>query len=196
MLGHARMDNIEDLIRQVLAENIPGHFLEAGVWRGGACIFARLLLDLLAPDQDRLVYAADSFAGLPLSDHEADQPYPFHLDSLLACPLDQVRAHFEHFDIDPDKKTRFVKGMFADSLPGLQTDGLAILRADGDLYVSTRDILDNLYEQVVPGGFVIIDDFGALEPCRRATEDFRTLHGITDPMHKIDWTGVYWRKTN
>ena len=70
---------------------------------------------------------------------------------------------------------------------------LAILRADGDLYKSTMDILDNLYHRVVPGGFVIIDDYGAIPACRQAVDDFRQTHGVDLPIHKIDWTGVYWR---
>jgi hypothetical protein len=194
MLGQARLDNIEVLLRHVIADDIPGGFLEAGVWRGGACIFARALLDVLAPDQDRLVFVADSFAGLPQSDHAADQGFPLHLDPTLACSLDQVRRHFRQFNLDPDHNVRFVEGLFADSLPGLQTGGLAVLRADGDLFVSTRDILTNLYDQLSPGGFVIIDDYNALPPCRQATDQFRASRGITAPMQPIDWTGIYWRK--
>lgn len=49
MLGQKRLYNIEAVIRTILREGISGHFLEAGVWRGGACIFARLLLDHLEP---------------------------------------------------------------------------------------------------------------------------------------------------
>jgi O-methyltransferase len=47
----------------------------------------------------------------------------------------------------------------------------------------------------VPGGFVIVDDYGDFEPCRRAIDEFRAANAITDPIVKVDWTGVYWRKT-
>ncbi len=194
MLGNRRLNNVEAVIRTVLDEKVPGHFLEAGIWRGGACIFARLLLNHLDPEGGRRVFVADSFEGLPPSDHDADKPFPFHEDPSLSVSLPQVRENFRLFGLDPDEGTTFVKGFFADSFPCLQTGGLAVLRADGDLYVSTMDILNNLYDQVVPGGYVIIDDYGALEPCRLATEDFRKAHGVTEEMHWIDWTGVYWRK--
>ncbi|VDC33709.1 TylF/MycF/NovP-related O-methyltransferase [Pseudogemmobacter humi] len=194
MLGQKRLYNVEAALRIILHEKIPGDILEAGVWRGGACIFARMLLNHLAPDSDRLVWLCDSFEGLPPSEHEADKPHPFHLDLSLRCPLEQVRENFRLFGLDPDHKTRFVRGFFADTLPRLQTGGLSLLRADGDLYISTMDILENLYAQVVPGGFVIIDDYGALEPCRLATDEFRRRLGIRDPIRWIDWTGIYWRK--
>jgi O-methyltransferase len=56
------------------------------------------------------------------------------------------------------------------------------------------DILQNLYDKVSNGGFVIIDDYHALEPCRRAVTDFRASREITDPIVLIDRYGVYWRK--
>jgi O-methyltransferase len=65
---------------------------------------------------------------------------------------------------------------------------------DGDLYESTMDALTALYPRLSPGGFCIVDDYGALEACRRAVHDFRASHGIGDPIVPIDWTGVFWRR--
>ena len=70
-----------------------------------------------------------------------------------------------------------------------------ILRADGDLYSSTRDILDNLYERVSQGGYVIIDDY-ELDPCRRAVDTFRSERSIVAPLIRIDSNGVLWRKND
>jgi O-methyltransferase len=63
------------------------------------------------------------------------------------------------------------------------------------MYESTFQALENLYPRLSPGGFVIIDDFGAVIGCRKAVEDYRRSKGINDPMHEIDWTGVWWRKS-
>jgi hypothetical protein len=72
---------------------------------------------------------------------------------------------------------------------------LALLRLDGDLYESTLDTLRPLYAKVSPGGFVIVDDYGYVPSCKLAVDEFRDEHHITDPLHTIDWTGVYWRKS-
>jgi O-methyltransferase len=56
------------------------------------------------------------------------------------------------------------------------------------------DALNALHHKVVPGGFVIIDDYGDFEPCRRAIREFCDLHGIAEPIERIDWAGHYWRK--
>ena len=72
-------------------------------------------------------------------------------------------------------------------------DRLAILRLDGDMYASTMVSLEALYDKVVPGGFVIIDDY-CLKGARTATDDFRERRGITTPLEEIDGAAVFWRK--
>ena len=68
------------------------------------------------------------------------------------------------------------------------------IRLDGDLYESTWDAVTVLYPKLSPGGFLIVDDYGAHPSCALAIEDYRAEHGITEPVEQIDWTGVFWRK--
>jgi O-methyltransferase len=72
---------------------------------------------------------------------------------------------------------------------------LAILRLDGDMYESTIDALTALYPKLSPGGYAIIDDYGCIPACKAAVTDYRAANGITDEIHTVDWTGVYWRKS-
>jgi hypothetical protein len=44
------------------------------------------------------------------------------------------------------------------------------------------------------GGYVTIDDVGAMPTCKKAVEDYRSTHGITAEIEEIDLTGVYWKK--
>jgi len=143
-------------------------------------------------DSKRNVYVADSFQGLPPPKLEQDEDLNFHLDPTLSVSLDVVKSHFDRFGL-LDDRVKFMPGWFEDTLNAPEPSQLAILRADGDLYKSTMDILDNLYHRVAPGGFVIIDDFGAIPACRQAVEDFRVAHQINNPIETIDWTGAYWR---
>lgn len=62
------------------------------------------------------------------------------------------------------------------------------------MYQSTIEALQYLYPKVAPGGYVIVDDFGAIEACAKAVLDYRAEHGITEEIMGIDWSGVYWRK--
>jgi O-methyltransferase len=62
------------------------------------------------------------------------------------------------------------------------------------MYESTMDGLDNLYDGLSVGGYLIVDDYGAYAACRQAVTDFRERRGITEIIRHVDWTGVFWRK--
>jgi hypothetical protein len=70
---------------------------------------------------------------------------------------------------------------------------IAILRLDTDWYESTAFELKHFYDKVVPGGVIIIDDYGHWMGCRRAVDEFLLLHPEIK-LTKIDYTGVYWLK--
>ena len=194
MIGRKRLDNLQYCMETVLDDGVPGDFLEAGVWRGGACIFMRGVLAAYGI-ADRAVWVADSFEGVPRSTHPNDLGVDLSVDVLpvLAVPLEQVRELFDRYDL-LDDQVRFLKGWFKDTLQAAPIDRLALLRLDGDLYESTMDALVPLYDKVAPGGFVIVDDYHSCAPCQRAIDDFRSARGIEEPMEKIDEQSVFWRK--
>ena len=193
MIGRRRLRNFRTAIETIIADRIPGDILEAGVWRGGASIYARGVLKAFG-DNDRKVYVADSFDGLPKPDqrYPADQGDQHWEIDFLKVSLEEVKANFSAYDL-LDEQVVFVEGFFEKTLPNLATDSLAVLRLDGDMYSSTIQILDSLYKKVSPGGFVIVDDYNALANCREAVDVFRAAHGIQEMMETVDWTGVYWR---
>lgn len=195
MIGRARLDNLRDCIASILADEIPGDLLEAGVWRGGASIFMRGALAAYG-DECRAVWCADSFRGLPKPDaarHRADAGDIHWAFGQLAVPVEEVRANFAAYGL-LDERVRFLVGWFRDTLPAAPVDRLALLRVDGDMYESTMDALAALYDRLSPGGYCIVDDYGGLARCRAAVDDFRRERGIAEPIRRIDWTGVYWRK--
>lgn len=195
MIGLARLDNLQHCIDTLLADDVPGDLLEAGVWKGGASIFMEAVL--AAHDaNDRQVWVCDSFAGLPRPDpdrYPADRGDDLWADRFLAVPLADVQRNFARYGMLRDN-VRFVKGLFQDTLPTLPVERIALLRADGDMYESTVAVLDNLYDKVSVGGFVVIDDYGAIPACRTAVDDFRARRGVREPLVPIDWSGRYWRK--
>ncbi|MDQ3896510.1 MAG: TylF/MycF family methyltransferase [Actinomycetota bacterium] len=195
MIGHRRLDNLQECIVRVLRDGVPGDLIETGVWRGGAAIFMRAVLKAYG-DTRRKVWVADSFQGLPRPDtrrYPADVASNLWTMSGLAVSLDSVRENFRRYGL-LDDQVRFLPGWFRDTLPGAPIHRLAVLRLDGDMYESTMDALSALYDKVVPGGYVIVDDYGAVEGCRRAVDQFRREQAITEDLHRIDWTGVYWRR--
>jgi O-methyltransferase len=194
MIGLRRLDNLQWCAARIFAERIGGDFLEAGVCQGGAAIFLRAL-QVAWGEGERLTWLADSFQGLPAPTSEHDQGYEFHeaVQPWLAVGMEAVKDNFRTYGLLSDE-VRFLPGWFEESLPDAPVGRLAILRIDADLYVSTRQALDALYDRVVPGGFVIVDDYHAFAPCRRAVDEFRAERDIADPVVRIDWTAIFWRK--
>jgi O-methyltransferase len=194
MIGLKRLDNLQHCIEDILVNNIPGDLIETGIWRGGAAIFMRAVLKAYDVS-DRYVWAADSFEGLPLPDIEK---YPVdtgdfhHQFRDLAVSLEEVKANFQRFGL-LDEHICFLKGWFRDTIPHAQIRQLAVLRLDGDMYESTMEVLQQLYPKLSTGGYVIVDDYGAVAGCRKAVDDYRAINGIQEEINWIDWTGIYWQ---
>jgi len=196
MIGLKRLDNLQYCVTDVIARNVPGDLIEAGVWRGGAAIFMRAILRAF-DDTTRHVWVADSFQGLPKPDegrYPADRGDRHWTSRPLAVSRSVVQENFERYGLFDDR-VHFLEGWFKDTLPIAPIDQIAVMRLDGDMYESTMDALRALYPKLAVGGFVIIDDYGAVPGCKVATDDFRTEHGITDEIQQIDWTGVFWQRT-
>jgi len=195
MIGLKRLDNIEYCFNQVIKNNIEGDFIETGVWRGGATIFMNALLKN-SDIKNRTVWVTDSFEGLPKPN---DEKYPqdkgdVHFTKFeLAISLETVKHNFEKYNL-LDENVKFLKGWFKDTLPNALIEKLAILRLDGDMYESTMDSLVNLYPKLSKGGYLIIDDWGAVKGCKQAVLDYRQKNDITEEIIPIDWASVYWEK--
>ena len=198
MLSVERLFSLYTLAKEVCRQDLPGHFVECGVAGGGS---SALLAAAAArySSRPRQVYACDTFQGLPvpgLADrHEAQSAEALGWSTgTCAAPVDSLlevcrKLGVEHL-VEP------VRGLFAETLPAVRgrIGPIALLHADGDWYDSTRDVLANLYDQVVYGGRLQIDDYGFWEGCRRAVEEFQIQRGLRFKINPIDGTGVWLEK--
>ena len=198
MLTEARLWSLFNLAKEVCEADLPGDFVECGVAAGGS---SALLASVIARHsrRPRRLYSCDSFAGMPPAtpaDQHAGQPANASGwgEGTCAAPEDSLRKICVQLGVSDLVEP--VRGWFADTLPGLRArlGPIALLHMDGDWYSSTRDILLNLYDQVVPEGPIQIDDYGWWEGCRQAVEEFTTARGLRWPLQVIDETGVWFRK--
>src|SRR5207244_526594 len=123
----------------------------------------------------------------------ADAGDVHYLISDLAVSIEQVKANFSAYGL-LDSQVGFLKGWFKDTLPSAPIEQLAVARLDGDMYESTLDALTNLYPKLSPGGYLIVDDYNVVRTCKKAVADYRTRHGVTEPIRTIDLSGVFWQK--
>jgi O-methyltransferase len=197
MVGRLRLDNLHKAMDNVLNNDVQGDFVEAGVWRGGACIFIAGYLKAHGI-LNRKVWLMDSFEGLPkpnAKEYPQDAGDYHHTFSQLAVDVETVKENFRVFDL-LDSNVKFVKGYFSDTAAPTagMIDKIAILRLDGDMYESTMVILESLYPKLSPGGMLIIDDY-SLPNCKKAIQDYRDRYAIFDEIIDIDESSSYWKKT-
>ena len=197
MIGNKRMSNLRYLLEDVIENNVEGDFIETGVWRGGACIYAKAIIDSYGVT-DRNIWVADSFAGLPEPDvkkYKLDKGDQHNKEAVLSVSRDQVEDNFRSYGL-LDENVKFLEGWFKDTLPSAPIQKVAVLRLDGDMYASTMDALLSLYEKVTPNGYVIVDDYHAVEGCKKAIHDYLDANCKNEKVEikEIDGTGVFWKR--
>ncbi len=197
MVSMKRLDHLQSCVIDILTRDIPGDFIETGVLRGGCSILMRAVLKAYGIE-NRLVWVADSFEGLPAPNpklYPADAGATWHLFLGGDVGVEAVKRNFSRYGL-LDDQVRFLKGWFRDTLPSAPLNEIALLRLDGDLYESTMDALVPLYPRLSIGGYIIIDDYD-LPMCRKAVDDYRSQNGITDPIVLVEGggAGAYWRRS-
>jgi hypothetical protein len=216
MLSYERLVTLYQQAAHCERSGVPGGFVECGTWKGGA-VAVMALANLRHGDRRRPIHLFDSFEGIPEPDVAVDGEKAIR--EVLSVggeakgrltPVDRFYDRFadgvgtleinrrlleEIIRYDPSS-LHYHKGWFQDTLPreAGKIGEIAILRLDGDWYASTRVCLEHLYRNVVRGGFVILDDYGYYEGCRRAVDEFMEREGIRAFLNHIDTAGRYWIK--
>ena len=198
MVGMESLVALALQVRHVLGHNIPGDFVECGVWRGGASF---LMAELLrqAGVTDRKVWLFDSFEGLPPPggvDGPAAMAYSKNTDS--PSYFNNCSASIEEVlriatELGVASYTEFVKGWFDQTLPTNRDriGPIALLRIDCDWYSSVMCCLDNLYDQVADRGFVVLDDYYTWDGCAIAVHEFLGRRGLSNRIETLPSDGCY-----
>ena len=195
MIGTKRLANVRFVLESVISENVKGDFVETGVWRGGASIYAKAVL-MSYGCLDRKVICCDSFEGLPEPNAEQypkDAGSEFHTYPELAVSLEEVQANYKSIDL-LDDNVECLKGWFRDTMSKVPSKKIAVLRLDGDMYESTIDPLTHLYDRIPDGGWVIVDDYNVVAACKDAVHDFLRSRNETPELKQIDGIGAFFRK--
>jgi hypothetical protein len=179
-------------------QEIEGAFVECGVWKGGA-VGIMALANLKYGSLRRSLHLFDAFDDICPPDPVIDGPRavedvrrysgmtPSQYDPGQLRPIQGIyKTLGGHGTIEicrellqckigyPGEYLHFHKGWFQDTLPmdAKQIGKIAILRLDGDWYASTKVCLEHLFDKVVSGGVVIIDDYGHYDGCAKAVDEF------------------------
>lgn len=201
MTSRERLWSLIQSVRYISQLEVPGDFVECGVWRGGSVMtMALTLMDL--NQVNRTLWLYDTFEGMTRPtdvDVAADSGMTAQelLDSTpiadgdnvwCVASLDDVRTNVLGTGY-PEDHVRFVTGPVEETLEFEIPDRIALLRLDTDWYESTRASLEHLYGKLVPGGVCILDDYGHWQGARKAVDEFFLADNVRPLMMPIDFSG-------
>ena len=165
--------------KYIIRNNVPGDFVECGVWKGGSVMAVAKTLVALG-DHSRHIYLFDTFDGMSQPDERdvtcrgaihANQALPESEREWIRVDVETVKNNMRGVGYD-NSKIHFIKGKVEDTLPEHAPDRVSLLRLDTDWYKSTRHELTHLYPRLSVGGIIIVDDYGSWEGARQAVDEF------------------------
>jgi O-methyltransferase len=187
-------------VEYIVANDIPGSFIECGVWKAGSMMAAAItLVRLGCTDRDLWLY--DTYEGMP-EPSEVDVSYrgesaieswnsrklPEGISSWCLAPLDEVKERMQSTGY-PAAKIHYVKGKVEETIPAQVPDSIALLRLDTDFYESTKHELMHLFPRLVAGGILIVDDYGHWQGSRMAVDEYIEENRLPLFLNRIDYTG-------
>ncbi len=199
MTSIERMYALFNAVKYVVRNNIPGDFVECGVWRGGSSMMIALTLLHLRNTQRKL-FLYDTFEGMS-EPTEHDKTFRGEVaDELLEKNVNNKETSVwcladindvqQNMGITkyPSANIQYIKGKVEDTIPStLPSDGIALLRLDTDWYESTAHELKYLYPLLAVSGVMIIDDYGHWDGCKKAVDEYFETRPLL--LNRIDYTG-------
>ena len=200
MTSPARLQAMLAAVEHAATAPLPGAIVECGVWRGGSMMGAALTLERLGV-RDRDLYLFDTFTGMtePTAEDEDSAYDGFSLARMwrrrrrgdmnwIGVPAAEVRAAMDSTGY-PAERVHLVEGPVETTVPAQAPDEIAVLRLDTDWYSSTRHEMEHLYPRLVPGGVLLLDDYGHYAGARRAVDEYFAAHGPAPLLQRVDYTG-------
>jgi hypothetical protein len=197
MSQYPKLGTLYELARQLEKDNTRGNFVECGVYNGST---AGIIAHVAKDNSQRHIWLFDSFEGLPepgekdVVTYEVEEPEK----GRYAGSEDKAKELlFKLLRLDKSR-IHLVKGWFNDTLPRTETGSIALLHLDCDLYESVKSCLEELYDNVVQNGCIVIDDYTHWKGCEEAVTEFIKLRELKVELIKYGGKGregVYFYKT-
>jgi len=174
VLSTGALYNLYSATKYIIDARISGDFIECGVHMGGSVMIVEHILLAGDFDAERRIFALDTFSGFVRRNED------FDIDIATGLPVampqaklyDFSKGSIENMESVGFDRLHVVKGDVLQTIPDLKIEKIAMLRLDTDTYETTKFELENLYDRVVPGGVVIVDDYGYTIGCKKAVDDF------------------------
>jgi O-methyltransferase len=197
MVTNKNLITLYKLVQQANAAQVPGAIVECGVWNGGsAAIMGLANKEDKQNYMERAIWLFDSFEGVPRpGQNDGKTEREGYFVGWNKGHIAMVKRIFAYLGLSMEH-VHIVPGWFDRTLPNADPGQIAILHIDSDWYDSVKIVLDTFYDRVMPGGFIILNDYGAWPGCNRAVVDFFKEHDLQNvALIEVEpTTGAYFQK--
>jgi copper chaperone CopZ len=200
LTSNERIYSLLQATKYVTDNDIPGDFVECGVWKGGSMMSVAYTL-LKEKKQDRDLYLFDTYEGMSkpteldvsFEGKKADSQFEENKrdensSDWCFASINEVKQNVLETGYSSEK-LHFVKGKVEDTLPENAPKQIALLRLDTDWYESTKHELIHLFPKLVSGGVLILDDYGYWAGAKKAVDEYISQNKIQILLNRIDQTG-------
>ncbi|MCU0549685.1 MAG: TylF/MycF family methyltransferase [Leptolyngbya sp. Prado105] len=181
-----RLTNLAALCEYLNLNQIAGDFVECGTYKGGSAAVISTLLG------SRHLWLYDSFAGMPpTTDKDSDAAKDWVGECVAT--IEELKTILRTVGTEEQSYT-IRAGWFETTFQTELPQQIALLHCDADWYDSVTLVLETFYPRIVPGGCVVLDDFGYWEGCREAFYDFCARHQEKPVLERIGPDQAFWIK--
>ena len=166
--------------------NLPGHVVECGVYKAASLVRFATFRSILESNFSRKIIGFDAFGEFPREGEAADAEFieKFELEGgpgISVGGLEKVLSYKNFSNVEA------IKGNITETVPSYVEKHpelkIAILHIDVDVYKTSKVILKTLFDRVVAGGIIILDDYGTVDGETRAVDEY--LEGLSYSIEKL-----------
>jgi O-methyltransferase len=196
MVTNKNLLMLYDLVLRINNMGLPGDIVECGVWNGGSAAIMGVADMEAGRAEKRTIWLFDSFQGLPpAGEKDGNGERKHYFEGWNKGDVTKVKRAFGKLGVSLEH-VKIIPGWFDSTLRTASIDHIAILHIDADWYESVKLVLDVFYDKVVPGGYVILNDYGTWQGCNLAVDEFLAAHNLNPKNLTIvePSTGAYFQK--
>lgn len=155
---------------------LSGAVLEFGVFKGASLMRLLGFRELLSTGAAREVVAFDTFGTFPETEYEPGVEYREEFveeageESISVQQMERVLEERGYQNVE------LVEGDITRTLPAYLEENpelrISFLNLDTDIYEPSRVVLEECFDRVVPGGVVLLDDYGVFPGETKAVDEY------------------------
>ncbi|KXI27920.1 TylF/MycF/NovP-related O-methyltransferase [Paraglaciecola hydrolytica] len=168
-----------------LITHLPGHIFEFGVHKGCSLIRFATFRELLESPYSRKIYGFDTFTSFPKTDSDLDNGFIDMFAEVAGQPISKAQL-MACLDSKKLLNIELIEGNILQSLPEFiaarPETKAALIHIDVDVYQPSKVILEEMVKRMVPGGIIVLDDYGTVEGETRAVDEFFNHHAKVEKL--------------